>query len=34
MKDLRLNYKRELHWGMVYKDNNRGVDEEKYILHA
>ena len=34
IKDLVLNDERQRHWCMVFKDNNRGVDGKKFLLHA
>ena len=31
---MRLDNERELHWRMAFGDNNGGVDNEKFILHA
>ena len=33
-EDMRLNGKIECHQRMVFEDNTRGVDYEKYIIHA
>ena len=30
-EDVRLNYKREHHWRMMFEDNDGGVDNEKLI---
>ena len=32
--DVVLNDDRELHWRMVFKDNNGGVGGTKSLLHA
>ena len=34
MEDVRLNDKIEHHWRVVFKDNYRGVEDEKVFLHA
>ena len=34
MDDMRLDYEREHHQSIIFEDNERGVDDEKAILHA
>ena len=34
MEEVRLDNKRYHHWGMVFEGKNRGVCDEKKILHA
>ena len=34
MDNVHLDDERERHWRMVFKDNDRGVDDEKTFLHA
>ena len=34
MEDVRLDNKRDNHWRIVFKDNTRGVDNEKAIAHT
>ena len=34
MKDMKLDYKREHHWRVVFEDNYRRLDDQKAILHA
>ena len=34
MEDVNLDNERERHWRMVSKDNNRGLDNAKALLHS
>ena len=34
MDDVNLDNERELHWRVVFEDNDRGVDDTKALLHA
>ena len=34
MEDVNLDNEREGHWGMVFEDNDGGVDDAKALLHA
>ena len=34
MEDVNLDKERERHWRMVSKDNTRGLDNAKALLHA
>ena len=34
MEEVRLDNKRDHHWRMVFEGKNRGVYDEKTILHA
>ena len=34
MEEVRIDNKREIPWRMVFEGNNRGVDNNKYIMHA
>ena len=33
MEDINLDDERELHWRMVFEDNDGGVDDAKELLH-
>ena len=34
MENVNLDNKRERHWGMVFEENNGGVDDAKALLYA
>ena len=34
MDNLNIDDERELHWRMVFEDNDGGVDDAKLLLHA
>ena len=33
MEDKALDYERDIHWRMIFENNQGGTDDEKYLLN-